>query len=219
MSKHQVVPWVLAAGLGATAAFSLLRPERVSIKEVPVEVIREVPKEVVREVTKEVERKLTEEEQASLRLGERLVRARTLDGDSKMTLRGWRAVNVVIDIAEPLRESLDPERIRVATELAARQVGLVVEAEPKHPVLNVSVDGRFFDEATLTYSMEVAAYGVAILPCEPQWVIQGTAKVYSVSSYGRVGRSKVGNLESSVADSVRVFLNDYLAANPPESRK
>jgi hypothetical protein len=52
----------------------------------------------------------------------------------------------------------------------------------------------------------------------PTIMIMG-AKVWANGSIGSVGKGKIGQIREVVEDHVKVFINDYLAANPKEKAK
>lgn len=205
-----ILPWVIAALAVGIALFQSVKPPRVNTvtKTVPVDVVREVT------VVKEVEKQLTPEQLSWMQLGSKLHGASVASMDIAELLKNMRSLRVVVKIPEALSADVRPDEIKTGIELELRKVGVNVNEDALTPVLLYQIDGRYFDESTYTYTEKLAVFRAGFIPTPDSWLIKSNMETYSIDSFGRIGKSRIKDLNDSFDSTFKSFLNDYLKANP-----
>ncbi len=130
------------------------------------------------------------------------------------SLRGLRAISVVIEDLGPDEESLGLTKSRLQTrvELRLRRSGITV-LEDAIPFLYVNINVKKTSTGLYAVATEVSLKQQVYLVRDSS--IEITGVTWNVASVGTVGENRLArSILDHVGKYVDEFANDYLAANP-----
>jgi hypothetical protein len=132
--------------------------------------------------------------------------------DERDTLRGIRAIKVVVENLKPdvERDGLNASTLQTDVELKLRQAGIRVEETTAYLYVRVTTLKR---EAMYAYSMTANLSQHVVLVRDP--AISANAVTWNaLGGIGMVGSARLSVIRDYVRDVVDEFVNAYLAANP-----
>jgi hypothetical protein len=140
---------------------------------------------------------------------------------TRATLRGIKAIGVLVEALNPDVEQFELSRAKIQTdvELKLRRATLNVlpreqaMRSPGNPQLYVSLQVQPVDGSLYVTSVSVELYQLVTLRRDPS-IIAYASTWKASAKLGVVGRSRLSALRTEVADMVDEFLNAYLAENP-----
>jgi len=139
---------------------------------------------------------------------------------AQATLKGLRAMNVVVESLKPEaeRDGLLRDTIRTDVELKLRQAGIAVLSKsepPAYAYLYVNVGTMKPSAASGLYAYCVHVELVQRVYLARDASVFTFARTWqSTGIFGTVGTFNLSSVRGTVRDSVDEFLNDYLAVNP-----
>jgi ribosomal protein S8 len=145
--------------------------------------------------------------------------------DERDTLKGLQGVYVLVENLKPEVEKygLTRQQLQTDVELRLRQNGIRVLSKqeqfstPGMPYLYVNVN-------TMPDINGLVPLGILLELKQNVFLARDTTKLCIASTWngsttGSVGSKKIETIRDSVKDSVDIFINDYLAANPKDKQK
>jgi hypothetical protein len=225
--KPQLTPWLIA-GLATVAAVVIyFQKPKAEIQYIPKEtireVIKEVPKEVVREVpvevVKEVPREFTDEENLQMGFGRMVTNAEIQSDFSIGGIKRLKGLQVSVLIGKEIQKEVNSDLIKSGIELEFRKLGIPISDPAQNaPTLCYQLNGSSFDGSVFIFTERLQVWRPAFLCPDKneQWIFSNLTTVYDKSNYGSVGKSRVRELGNSYEGLLKVLLNDFLKANPPE---
>jgi hypothetical protein len=146
--------------------------------------------------------------------------------DGRDTLKGLQGVGVCVEYLPPEVEKygLTKQQLQTDVELRLRQNGIRVFSAQElvltsgMPFLYVNI------HIVATGDFGLAAYSISLKLMQNVFLARDRTKSCLASTWdrnwtGSVGVNKIETLRESVKDSVDMFINDYLAANPKDEQK
>jgi len=129
-------------------------------------------------------------------------------------LKGLGAVRVLVEELTPMAEQLGLTRQALQTdvELLLRKYGIEIEKNPKTRNLYITVSVMRNEIGVISFKISVEFSDIVILVRNPEIIT--SASVWQTGGYGTVGRDNFKEIRATVEDFVKIFINDYLAANP-----
>jgi len=135
-------------------------------------------------------------------------------------LKGLGAIKLLIETdlePEIERLGLTEQALQTDIELLLRKYGIEISQNPELSYLYIRLN-VVKNDLSLIFSITVGFQDTLIPIRNPAIMIIG-ATVWENCSVGCVGKARIGNIREAVEDVVKVFINDYLAANPKEQSK
>jgi len=140
--------------------------------------------------------------------------------DQRESLRGLAGVGLVIeDInADAKADGLSVEAIRTAVELILRSSGIRILTQAE---VSNTTSGAYLYVQAATYKIRsgLYAYTTTVALRQPVSLVHRPQQTMFASTWDRVyvgspGSQNISWLINPIEDSVKIFANDFLAANP-----
>ena len=130
-------------------------------------------------------------------------------------LKGLGVIGVVVEKVntEVERLGLTQQALQTDVELLLRKYGIEVAKNPADNYLYINVNVSPSDSGLVAFNISVEFCDIVIPIRNPSITIHN-AIVWDTGGTGSVGKKKIGSIREDVEDYVKVFINDYLAANP-----
>jgi hypothetical protein len=139
------------------------------------------------------------------------------DKDDRDSLKGIKAVYVIVESLDPQIEKLGltSSQIQTDIEIKLRKSGITIERRPTLGHLHLSVNILLPKDGTGTvaYSIRVEFEQQVQLSRDPKIVHPG-AVTWSSGEIGQVGSNKIRQVREAVNDQVDQFVNAFLSVNP-----